>query len=119
MRSHMSTHVRKEGDIPPSVALIGLVFILGLLAYLEYPKKMLFYQNQIDRYADAHLYFLGGVVLSFSINAMGAGAMISKLFGINQQGSRLALLSKRSGNDTRKPHDWRSISLAISAGVLV
>lgn len=115
----MSTDIRKEGDIPLGLALAGLFCILGLLLYLESPQKLIFWQNQLDRYFDIRLNFIAGVVVSFSLNAIGFASVTTRLFGMNQQGSRLALLTKnRAGKAFQQQANWRSIGLSAGLGLL-
>ncbi len=114
-----TTTTQKDGDIPPALALIGLALILGLLVYLESPQKLLTLQAQLDHYADLHAQFLAGVVLSFSINAMGVGSVLVRMFSLNRQGGRLALLARnRPGMVPPTLRSRKVTALSFASGLL-
>lgn len=116
----MDTIASRKQDVPPALALIGLVAVLGALLFLNAPQQLAFWQSQLDRYVDLNLGFLAVVTLSFSLNAIAIVSFVSNFFGINQQGSRLALLSRRRAHPEKYALvPWKSAILASMTGVFI
>lgn len=114
----MVTHPpRKEADIPASLAILLLAFILGFLFYLKSPDVLSFWQKRLDLYAETHAEFIGLVLLSLSINSVILGSTIGKWLSLNQQGKRLALLTGQGSRSQAQSVHWKSVVVALGLGV--
>lgn len=84
-----------DKDIPAVLALLILGFFLVVLLYFNSPGQVLFWQKQLAFYLQTHVEFVIGLIASLSINAIALGSVLARSFGLSQQGSRLAILSRR------------------------
>lgn len=112
------TPVRKDGDIPVSLALLLLALILGALLFLQSPQLLFFWQKQLDRYLDSHPAFVTVVFISLSLNTIALSSFTAKLVSLNQQGKRLALLTKqRSSTPVMTAKNVKIFAISLFLGI--